>query len=241
MNYLKIIFFGFLGGVAAWFFILSVPGSSSVAFNFIKGDLAGFLGSTPAPTPTPISVSPDFWQKIASGHALSTVAIQTFKSGKIVREGSGIVVSSDGVIITTLDLVSEAEVVQVFYKDKILRAQLAKFDGFKNLALLKSSATNMDVARFDRNYQFQPGQDVIISGKIVELLNPIIFAQRGMISRILSKDIVIGTEMDYFLSGSKAINNSGRIIGMAYLRNGTVRLIKAEVMDDFIKSYFELN
>lgn len=238
MNYIKITFLGFLGGVAAWFFILSVPGSNSIAFNFIKGDLVGFLGSTPAPSPTPI-ISLDFWEKITSDHSLSTVAVQSFKNGKVTKEGSGITVSSDGMIITTFDVVSEADVIQIFYKDKILRGQLVKSDSFKNLALIKSNATNMNVARFDRNYQFQPGQDIIVSGKMAELLNPIIFAQRGMISHVLSKDVVLNTEVKYFLSGSKVIDNSGIIVGVAYLRNGTVRLIKSETADDFVKSYFE--
>jgi len=229
---------GFLGGVAAWFFILSVPGSNSIAFNFIKGDLVGFLGSTPAPTPTPI-VSPDFWEKITSDHALSTVAVQSFKDGKVTKEGSGMIVSSDGLIVTTFDLIFGVDVIQVFYQDKILRGQLVKFDSFKNLALIKSGAADVDVARFDRNYQFQPGQDIIVSGKVIELLHSNAFAQRGMVSYILSKDVILNTEAKYFLSGSKVIDNSGVVIGMAYLRNGMVHLVKAEAVDDFIKSYFE--
>src|SRR3989338_11350127 len=106
MNYIKIMLLGFLGGVAAWFFILSVPGSNSIAFNFIKSDLVGFLGSTPAPTPTPV-VFPDFWEKITSDQALSAVAVQSFKNGKVIKEGSGMIVSSDGMIITTFDVISE--------------------------------------------------------------------------------------------------------------------------------------
>lgn len=239
MNYIKIFSFGFLGGVVALFLIFSVPWSGSLVFALIKSNLIGYLGDEPAPTPTPIITSSDFWQKIVSDQALSTVAVQSFSGGKIVREGSGIVVSSDGIILTTFDVVSAADVLQVFYKDKILRVQLVKFNGFKNLALLKSDATNMDVTGFDRNYQFQPGKDVIISGKIVELLNPLVFAQRAIISYILSKEVVLDTEAKYFLSGSKVINNTGAVIGMIYLRSGTTRLIKSETIDDFVKSYFE--
>ena len=157
----------------------------------------------------------------------------------MVREGSGIVISSDGVVITTLDVISGADVLQVFHKDKILRAKVTKYDGFKNLALLKVDSADMDVTRLDRNYQFQPGQDVIVSGKIVELSNSVVFAQRGMISYVFSKDIIVDTEPNYFLSGSKVINKSGVVVGMSYLRNGTVRLITSETMDNFVKSYFQ--
>ncbi|MBI2674249.1 MAG: trypsin-like peptidase domain-containing protein [Candidatus Yanofskybacteria bacterium] len=238
MNGIKTILVGFLGGIAALVLVLSLPGSNSLFFDLIKADLTEFLGVKPVPTPTPIVVFSDFWQRIVSNHVLSTVAIQSFKDGKIVREGSGVVISSDGIIITTFDVISGADALQVFHKDKILRAKVMRYDGFKNLALLKVDSTNMDVARLERGYQFQPGQDVVVSGKVVELSIPVVFAQRGMISYILSKDIMVNTEPNYFLSGSKVVNNSSIVVGMAYLRNEAVRLITAEAMDDFIKNYF---
>lgn len=237
MNYLKTILIGFLGSVVSLILVSYLPGSGSFVFNLIRNDLVDFLGTGPVPTPT--VVSSDFWQKIVSDHVLSSVAVQSFKIGKVVREGSGIVISSDGVIITTFDAVAGADVFQVLHGNKILRARLVLYDGFKNLALLKVAATDMNTTRLERNYQFQPGQDVVISGKTVELSSPVVFAQKGMISYILTKDIIVDTKPNNFLSGSKVINNSGIVVGMAYLRNGAVHLITAESMDDLIKNYFD--
>src|SRR3989344_3001313 len=239
MNYVRTIFLGFLGGFIALVLFVSLPGSGNFIFNLIKSNLIDFLGTEPTPAPTPVVTSPDFWQKIVSNQALSTVAIQSFRSNKLIREGSGIIISSDGIIITTFDVISGADVLQVFRGDKILRAKVVRYDGFKNVALLKVESENVDVARFDTNYQFQPGQDVIISGKLVEVSNPLVFAQEGLIGRVLSKDIVLDTELNYFLSGSKVINNSDIVVGMAYLRSGTVRLITAKTIDDFVKNYFQ--
>lgn len=239
MGYIKIIFYGILGGVVFWVLIFSLPNSGSIIFKLIRADLINYLGKEPILTPTPTITSSEFWQKIVSDHVLNTAAIQAFKDGKMVWAGSGMIISSDGIIITTFDIVAGADTLQVFYGDKILRAQLVRYDGFKNLALLKVNTINLNVTRLERNYQSQPGQDVIISGKMVEFSNPVVFAQRGMISYILSKDIIINTQPSYFLSGSKVINNSGVVIGMSYLRNGVVRMIKAETMDDFVKNYFE--
>ena len=238
MNYIKIIFISFLGGVTALVLIFSLPASNSFLLNLIKEDLTEFLETEPAPTPTPV-ISPDFWQKIVSDHVLNTVAIQSFKGDKIIREGSGMVISSDGIIITTFDVIAGADVHQISYGDKILRAQLVRYDGFKNLALLKVPAIDMSVTRLERNHQLQPGQDVVVSGKVIKLSSSSTFAQRAMISYILSKDTIIDTEPSYFLSGSKVINNSGIVVGMVYLRKGTVRLITSEIMDDFVKNYFE--
>lgn len=226
VRYVKTSFLGFLGGAAAWFLLLFLSGNTTEK-------------PIPAPTPTPVIVSSDFWQKIVSDHVLSTVAIQSFKSSKIIREGSGVVISSDGVIVTTFDVISGADVLQVFYRDKILRAKVTKYDGFKNLALLKVDSVDMDVTRLERSYQFQSGQDVVVTGKLIELSNSVVFAQRGMIGYILSKDIVVNTESNYFLSGSKVINNSGVVVGMSYLRGGAVRLITSETIDDFVTSHFE--
>lgn len=239
MNYTKTLTIGFLGGILSLVLVLYLPGSGSFVFNLIRNDLIDFLGTEPVPTPTPTIASSDFWQKIVSDHVLSTVAVQSFKGGKIVREGSGIVISSDGVIITTFDAIAGADVFQVLHGDKILRARLVLYDGFKNIALLKVAATDMSATRLERNYQFHPGQDVVVSGKMVELSSPVVFAQKGMISYVLTKDITVDTEPNNFLSGSKVINNSGIVVGMAYLRNGAVRLITAESMDDLVKSYFD--
>ncbi|OGN09731.1 MAG: hypothetical protein A3J46_02745 [Candidatus Yanofskybacteria bacterium RIFCSPHIGHO2_02_FULL_41_11] len=236
---MKTFFYGFGGGIVALFLIFSLPWGGTIAFNLIRGNLVEFLGTKPEPTPTPIITSDDFWQKIVSDHNLSTVAVQSFKNGKIIREGSGIVVSSDGIIITTFDIISGTDVIQVFHQDKILRAQVVRYDSFKNLALLKVDNSNMDVSRLDSAYQFQSGKDVIISGRLVELSNAVVFAQRGIISHVLSKDIVLNTEPNYFLSGSKVINDSGIVVGMSYLRNESVRLIAAKTMGDFLRSYFE--
>lgn len=252
MGYVKIIFLGFSGGAVALFLFVFTPlVSGPLVFNLIKSSLVEYVDEKPAPEFAPITTpaetrlstdpfpEPDFWQKIVSDGALSTVAIQSFKSGKIVREGGGIIVSSDGVVITTLDVISGADVLQIFNEDKILRAQVIRYDGFKNLALIKINTSNMNVARFDRNYQFQPGQDVVVSGKLVELSNPSVFAQKGIVNRVFSKDVILDVEPNYFLSGSKVINSSGIVVGMTYLRNGFVYLIKAETMDDFAKNYFE--
>src|SRR3989344_7543153 len=140
MSYLKTILLGFIGGAVAWLLLLPLSGNAPEE-------------SAPISTPTPIVVSSDFWQKIASDHVLNTVAIQSFKSGKITREGTGMTISSDGIIITTFDVIAGADVYQVLYGDKILRAQLVRYDGFKNLALLKVSATDMTVTRLERSHR----------------------------------------------------------------------------------------
>ena len=223
MNYFKVILASFLSAIIAL----------ALYSTFLDNRL-----QEPVPVPTPTTVTPDFWQKIVSDQNLSTVAVQSFKGGKIIREGSGIIISSDGIIVTTFDIVSGSDILQIFHKDKILRAKLVKYSSFKNLAILKIESANLDVARLDTNYQFQSGQEVVISGKIIKLSSPAAFAQKGMVSYVFSKDILLDTESRYFLSGSKTTNTSGFIVGMAYLREGSVRLITAEAIDNFVKEYF---
>jgi S1-C subfamily serine protease len=242
MNYLKNILLGFLGGAIVIVLILILPISNSFVFNFIKSDIDNYLAVKLnfTPSPTPIITNPNFWQKIVSDNSFSTVAIQTFKGGKVIREGSGMVIASDGIILTTFDVVvGNADVYQIFYNDKILRAQLVKYDGFKNLALLKIPSTDINVTRFEKNYQFQPGQDLIISGKKIKLSESTVFAQKAIVNYIMSNDIVLDAFPNYFISGAKVINNVGMVVGMSYLRNGVVRLITAETIDNFIKEYFD--
>lgn len=193
--------------------------------------------ATPVPTPTP-TPSPGFWQRIVSDHALSTVAIQAFNNNRIVREGSGVIISADGVIVTTNDVVSGGDMWQVANGDKVLRASLVYWERARNLAILKVSETNLNVTRFDKNFAFSAGQEMIISGKVMDATKPTPFAQRAMVSKVLSSGVALDTDVRPFVSGARVINNAGQVVGIAYLRENEVRIISASTIEDYINEYF---
>src|SRR3989344_7732519 len=102
-NFMTKYFIGFLLGTISGIYILnsiqpnSENGSALVISPFVSTNGNVGIGT---PTPSPF----DFWQKIISEASLSTVAIESFQNGRIQKRASGIILSSDGLIVTTLDV-----------------------------------------------------------------------------------------------------------------------------------------
>lgn len=189
-----------------------------------------------------ISYSPapaDFWQKKIIEQSFNFAAIQSFKDSQLLRQGSGIFLSSDGLLGTTSDAVpASASVLQVLYEDKILRGKIVARDYAKNLALIKvDGAVDFNVPEFDFSDNFQSGQELIIVGKFVNLSKPILFSQKTLINYILGKSIFIDVQPKNIFNGGALINNSGRIIGMIFIRGGRAYSVNSAIIDAFLKNY----
>ena len=185
-----------------------------------------------------VSVSPsaDFWQNIVDNESLSDIAIQSFVGSVLVRQSSGMILSADGLIVTTADAVVSDGYYQVLADDKILKASMLAWDYGKNLAIFKVSAQNLNVADLDNIPSLGSGQELIITGKFVNLSKPIVFSQKSLINYVLDRDIVLDSVYNVFLNGAKVVDKNSRMVGMAYVRGGKVHLIKSQTISDFLKS-----
>ncbi len=185
-----------------------------------------------------VSVSPsaDFWQNIVDNESLSDIAIQSFVGSVLVRQSSGMILSADGLIVTTADAVVSDGYYQVLADDKILKASMLAWDYGKNLAIFKVSAQNLNVADLDDIPSLGSGQELIITGKFVNLSKPIVFSQKSLINYVLDRDIVLDSVYNVFLNGAKVVDKNSRMVGMAYVRGGKVHLIKSQTISDFLKS-----
>ena len=91
-----------LATVALLFVIIAATALAS--FVVVSGLLDDYDPS-PSPTvvvePTPV---PGEWAALVSSAEPSSVAIQTFQGGRVIRSGTGTVVSGDGLIVTVVDV-----------------------------------------------------------------------------------------------------------------------------------------
>lgn len=238
-----IFLIGFLGGVAGTmlpFFIFperlkeKLPGNlfTSSQDAVLEDDKNKIL-SLPLR-----SLTPDFWEKIVAESSLSAVAIQVFKDNKIARQGSGVILSSDGLVVATSDLILREATYQIVYEDKISRGSLVFWDFKRNLAMFKIQVSNLNISDINRQ-TYKSGQDVLVTGKLVHLSKSTPVSQRGTISYILDERIVLDTNVNNFLNGTKAVNSAGELIGIAYLRSGKIYIIPSQDIDDFFKEYLE--
>ena len=72
----------------------------------------------------------------------------------------------------------------------------------------------------------------------MDLSKPVIFSQKGAISYITPSNITIDTALNINnLYGAGAVDKNSNIMGIIYIRNGKVNLIRTDLIEDFLKKY----
>ena len=230
---MKKFLFGFLFGIIGCLIFISVSGSSLFGFvgePFIEKILEPSV--SPLPTATPTSTPLDIVEKIVRDSSLSSVAIQTFQGNTLKKYGSGIILSSDGLIVTTYEL-SQGQTIQVLFEDKIFKASVIKKDLARNIALIKIEGSNLTVSGLDTASTYESGREYILTGKMVNLSKIITFSQKAIINYVQDKTILMDTNKNDMLNGAKTINYSGQMAGMIYTKAGKTFLISAQIISEF--------
>jgi len=241
---LKNFIVGLLGGVLGAFLFLITTftysddrmGAYILSHFYIDNDPITKQELTPTPLP---SSAPDFWERISSEASLSSVAVQVFKDNRIVKSGSGIILSSDGLIVIPAEMTSSGSIYQILYEDKIVKGVLVSFDVKRNLAIIKAvgSEFNLNVSDLGTNLSYQSGQDVLIVGKLADPSRSTTISQKGMVSYVIGGRIVLDTFTNTALVGAKILNSKGELVGILYIRGGKSYVINGEVIDTFFKEY----
>lgn len=229
--------FGFIFGVIGCLIFISVSRPSLFGFvgnPFIKETLETSVSVLPTATQTatPTATPLDIVEKIVRDASLSSVAIQTFQGSTLKKYGSGIILSSDGLIVTTYELV-QGQTIQVLFEDKIFKASVIKKDLTRNIALIKIDGSNLTVSGLDTASTYESGREYILTGKIVNLSKIVTFSQKAIVSYAQDKTILIDTNKSDILNGAKTINYSGQMAGMIYIKAGKTLLIPAQTISEF--------
>lgn len=186
--------------------------------------------------PSSTSVS-ELWEKISSRLSSGSVGIQVFQNNRLIRQGSGLIVSSDGLIVAPADMGISGGIYQVFYEDKIYKGTIVANSYKLNLLLLKTEALYSNVADLDTSHNYQSGQEILMIGKIIELSKPAVISQKGLISYITERSVVIDSAPNSYLLGTGVANSDGKFIGLIYLRSGKINLIRSDSIDNFFREY----
>ena len=149
------------------------------------------------------------------------------ENSKCTTQGSGIIISSDGYIVTNSHLVSDSKTkyaIKVVTADgKEYTAGVVGFDSRTDLAVLKlKDAKDLKAATFGDSDKLELGEDIIIIGNPggIEYQNSM---TKGIVSALnrdaSSKNIVKYIQTDAAInpgnSGGPAVNNFGQVIGVA--------------------------
>lgn len=229
--------YGLAGGIVGAGVALVVSGSSFLFWQpAAVGQPSPSFSISPEPTTTP---QPDTWQLAIAEANQSSVAVQVFQDAQLTKSGGGIIVSSDGLVLTAYDLVPTGQTAyQILYGDKILRATVVARRYQDNLALLKVEGSEFNISDLKDEANLASGKEVMITGLFMALSKPTQFAQRAVILYQQGKDIVLDTSAKSFLNGAQVVNSEGKCLGIISLRSNKVLLTPVSAIKDFIDGYF---
>jgi len=135
------------------------------------------------------------------------------KKGKII-EGSGLILSSDGLLVTLADLLPQGSAFSFFVNGEIVPFEILKRDGENNLALVRIKKQNLQTCSFADFEKIKRGQRVFLVGVI--FLN-------GKTERMVNSGIVKYFGKDFIrtnifekkiLKGSGLFDIEGNVLGI---------------------------
>jgi S1-C subfamily serine protease len=138
------------------------------------------------------------------------------KTGKNL-EGSGFILTSDGLIITLAELVPEGSKISLFVEGEIVSPQVLKRDLDKNLALLKIEKKNLSTTGFFNFEKLKLGERVFLVGKSFESGKVKNFVDEGIVKSFDENKIETNIQGSKEILGTPLFDIEGNLLGINYL------------------------
>ncbi len=145
----------------------------------------------------------------------------------IENSGNGIVLTSDGVILTLSSIVNNNSAFII--KEKSLLYEVLKRDNSNDLALVQLGKQGLDINCQYSLEDIEQGDEVYILG--INSNKQYIF-NKGIIKNI-SDLIQTNIIEDKSMNGAVAFNSEGKIIGMVKMNNEIVNIIPSIILKEF--------
>lgn len=161
------------------------------------------------------------------------VGIRT-ETDKGMLEGSGLIVTSDGLVVTLSSLLPKGSEPFLYFNGEAIIAEVIKEeDGF---VLLKADKENLPTVDFAKAEEIKLGQRVFLTGAIFEESGVGRIVDEGIV-RYLSGDIIetsISDEKTFI--GSSLFNIKGEVIGIRNFNIDKPTIIPVHKIEEFFSS-----
>jgi S1-C subfamily serine protease len=225
---------------AVWY-VEQVPPDRLAA---LMGFSVSISDESPRPTPSPsVSIVPVSEQVPAlSG---GTVVVETFSRTQRIRAGSGTVVSSDGLVLTTAAAApygSGGYVYQVAASDgRLVRARRVAADGASGLVLLKADGLDRATVPFEEAPVVRAGDELtIIGASLVQSRYVPVVISAGVVHAADAKSAALSLDRSYvaLLAGARVVARDGKTLGIL-LPRAVAGITDGSVVNAFIRRYLE--
>lgn len=152
----------------------------------------------------------------------AVIGVKTItKKGKVL-EGSGLILTSDGLSITLADLVPKGGDFNFYFEGRKLKYQILKRDLKENLALIKLEENNLATASFGNFDKIKLGGRVFLIGTIFEEATtteesyPKKFTNEGII-KYFSQTLIQTNISEKRAAGTALFDIEGNVLGLNYV------------------------
>jgi len=165
----------------------------------------------------------------------SVVAIKTTRSNQTILRGSGIIISSDGLVLTLAELVPPSSNFSLFFNGDNVPFQIEKRDLDNNLALIRVEKENLPTIGFSNISELKIGQRVFLVGAVFSGSTMEKMANEGIV-KFFGKDFIRTSIVESnILSGSPLFDIEGNILGINTIdAGGGVTAIPISIIRQFI-------
>lgn len=142
------------------------------------------------------------------------VGIRTQTATGIFLEGSGLIISSDGLIVTLAELLPRNSDSSFYIDGKKVEFQILKKDLAENLALIQLEEKNQPTCGFFDLNRLKLGERVFLIGIIFEKGVPLKIVNEGIVKGFNEDLIKTNIFEKYTLAGSPLFNVEGEFLGL---------------------------
>ena len=210
------------------------------------GNLAGFINRPETvinkiEKETLVVPEADYFGDDLKKNNLRLVFIQSFSQNKILRFGSGIVLTQDGIIATLNSVVPpDAEFYQVWLDDMPQKAKVAYRDLRNNIALVKVESSNLSVVELS-GVMPRLASSLLFIGKIVNFNKTEQIVEPVIVTSAQDGNFLFKADYSESLFGAALIDKDGKVLGIANFKNRIPVLIKSDRIKEVLEEYFEVS
>lgn len=162
----------------------------------------------------------------------SIVGVQTKTSKGWILQGSGVVLTTDGLILTLAELLPAYSQSSFFVEGQEFTDKVLKKDLKSNLALVKIEALDLKTIGFADSVKL--GQRVFLLGVVFNKGVPVIAVNEGIIKMINNNYLETNIIEDVSFAGAALFDIEGRLVGVsAFDLKGHLKIIPIKKIKDF--------
>lgn len=181
----------------------------------------------------------EYFSEAVSKVKNSVVAVESFNQGQLIRSGSGIVMTRDGLIFTLNNIVPpESTATQIIDSGHAVSAKVVFRDSINNIAIIDVAESDFQVVRLKEDLP-ELTQNLAVISKSLDFDKDQILFNQAVVSEVNpdKKLFKISIPYDQNIYGSAIVENNGAVLGILDFKNFRPSIVLARQINIDLNTY----